>query len=441
MRFSCTTRCVPLGRLWAHGRTLPSSSKFIIVMDQRRCMASHTSSKPASSSAVTAVVVGGGASGIAVVGNLLELLHPNSSVAWIDPLFQGGRINARYREVPSNTKVSYFLAYGEAVEPFRNIAEAAENPNALTTLQSLSPDDTCSLHYAGEMLQMLSDGLLKNDRVASWKGTVNQAEWVDESSAWSLSVQDDNSNESQRITAPLVVYCTGSSPTLVPLPKPLSRTPTLLDLDTSLKPSLLSETLPRDREVSVGVIGASHSAVLVLMNLYALSQSSHPLLRVRWFSRATQLKYAEDKGDWILYDNTGLKGRAAQFARENLDGDKLSHSNVGKIISRIDCSGGPEKETQAMLQELPACGYIVQAVGFTRDVLPNMKLDIAFNHQTGGFTDQKTRQPIPGLYGAGIAFPEQVVDPAGNVEYAVGFIKFMRFLNRVVPNWVEASVK
>jgi hypothetical protein len=37
------------------------------------------------------------------------------------------------------------------------------------------------------------------------------------------------------------------------------------------------------------------------------------------------------------------------------------------------------------------------------------------------------QNPIPGLFGAGIAFPERVVDPHGNEEYAVGFWKFMKF--------------
>ena len=58
----------------------------------------------------------------------------------------------------------------------------------------------------------------------------------------------------------------------------------LLDLDFALKPSLLTEKLPKDRNVVVGVVGASHSAILVLLNLYNLASSSHPHLRVKWFT-------------------------------------------------------------------------------------------------------------------------------------------------------------
>lgn len=46
-----------------------------------------------------AVVVGAGAGGIGVVGNLLEL--QKGPILWVDELFDGGRLNRRYREVPS----------------------------------------------------------------------------------------------------------------------------------------------------------------------------------------------------------------------------------------------------------------------------------------------------------------------------------------------------
>jgi hypothetical protein len=80
-------------------------------------------------------------------------------------------------------------------------------------------------------------------------------------------------------------------------------------------------------------------------------------------------------------------------------------------------------------------------VGFTRDPLPQLGRDgeplkMEFDHGSGKFHEQEDGPEIPGLFGAGIAFPERVVDPRGNVEYAVGFFKFMKFLKRVVPTWV-----
>ncbi len=50
-----------------------------------------------------AVVVGAGPGGIAVVGNLLELQR--GPILWVDDLFDGGRLNKHYREVPSSVSL------------------------------------------------------------------------------------------------------------------------------------------------------------------------------------------------------------------------------------------------------------------------------------------------------------------------------------------------
>lgn len=46
----------------------------------------------------SAVVVGAGPAGAAVVGNLLE--QKKAPILWVDDLFQSGRLNKYYREVP-----------------------------------------------------------------------------------------------------------------------------------------------------------------------------------------------------------------------------------------------------------------------------------------------------------------------------------------------------
>ncbi|KAI0129149.1 pyridine nucleotide-disulfide oxidoreductase-domain-containing protein [Xylariales sp. AK1849] len=387
---------------------------------------------------VAAIVVGGGPAGIAVLGNLLEKID-KGKITWVDPQFKGGRINRKYREVPSNTKAGLFLGYAQAVKPFQEVIENTPTPNAATKLEELPQDSTCSLHLAGDMLQMLSDGLVKNKRVEYCRGRVTEAIWIERDSEWSLKIEGLSPHDRESRTSPLVVYCTGASPTTVALPTPSSSPPKLLDLDTALKPSDLTQAIPQDRETTVGVIGASHSAILVLMNIFKLSQSTHSQLRVRWFARSPHLKYAVYKDGWILYDNTGLKGEAAQFGKDQLDGEKLEFSDAGKIIRRIDCSGGAEKEREAFERVLPDCDYVVQAVGFTNDELPTMKQKVEYDHETGGFLDAKTGKVVNGLFGAGIAFPERVVDPAGNVEYAVGFAKFMKYIKRVSPEWVAKT--
>lgn len=206
-----------------------------------------------------------------------------------------------------------------------------------------------------------------------------------------------------------------------------------------MKPSELASYLPRDTPLTIAVVGASHSAVLALLNLVDLARSSHPQLRLKWFTRHS-LRYAEYMDGWILRDNTGLKGLAADFARQQLEDEVLPTSEAGRFITKVDCSSG--KEMAQFKLQLPFCTHIAQAIGFTRDPLPELSVNGSplqpdFDHETGGFYDQRGRL-VKGLYGAGIAFPERTVDPHGNVEYAVGFFKFMKFIKRVCPQWVAA---
>ena len=201
-----------------------------------------------------------------------------------------------------------------------------------------------------------------------------------------------------------------------------------------------------DVQQTVAVIGASHSAILVIRNLYNLVTTSHPNLKIFWFSRHP-LRYAVNKGDWILRDNTGLKGQVAEWAKTHLDqdDDAFAGSDVGHCIKRINTK---DDETGKYDEFLRQCHYVVEATGFTRHALPNLfelgddgknerKDNISYDPVTGHFLEERSNQQIKGLYGAGIAFPEKVVDPEGNTEMAVGMWKFMRYLKRVVPTWVE----
>jgi hypothetical protein len=146
---------------------------------------------------------------------------------------------------------------------------------------------------------------------------------------------------------------------------------------------------------------------------------------------------------WILRDNTGLKGLAADFARAQLEDGVLGTSPAGQVLEKVDCAGGQEKEAEMYRAFLPECSHIVHAVGFTRDPLPKLvkngrPLAMEFDHESGMFHESGDGKGIPGLFGAGIAFPQRVVDPHGNVEYAVGFFKFMKFLKKVTPSWGPA---
>jgi hypothetical protein len=220
-----------------------------------------------------------------------------------------------------------------------------------------------------------------------------------------------------------------------------------ISLDSALNPPLLARILSSPRNstatTTVAVIGASHSAILVLRNLCNLAASAtHLSLRIKWFTRHP-LRYAEERDGWIFRDNTGLKGEVAVWAKANLEDDKLPSSPIAKYLQKVvtkTATGNEHEEETIYLQHLPACTHVIQAVGYHRNEIPSLSVNdapvkgLTHNPTTGGFTDAQGHT-VRGLYGAGIAWPERTVDPEGNVEYAVGLAKFMRFLKRVVPAW------
>ena len=256
------------------------------------------------------------------------------------------------------------------------------------------------------------------------------------SSSWTVQVEAPNSISLNTVSSDRLILCTGAAPTGIPLSVPGLQL-TQIHLETMFQPTQLVKIIPPSTPTTIAVIGASHSAILVLLNLFHLAQRSHPHLRVRWFTR-NALKYALYEDGKIYYDNTGLKGLAADFAREQLEDDKLPTSPAGKFITKIDCS---RDEKAAYKQHLPECTHVVHAVGFTTNPLPKLTRNgkalgtPTYDHLNGGFADAQGKS-IPGLFGAGIAFPEKVTDPAGHPELSVGLWKFMTYLKRVVPTWM-----
>lgn len=115
----------------------------------------------------------------------------------------------------------------------------------------------------------------------------------------------------------------------------------------------------------------------------------------------------------------------------------MPSSDVSKYLEKIATLR--EKEQEDYKKHLPGCTHVIQAIGFKQNELPmiekdGQKLDAKYDNTTGGFKDGNGER-VKGLYAAGIAWPERVVDPEGNVEYAVGLFKFMTYLKRVVPAW------
>ncbi|KAI1163062.1 hypothetical protein F5B18DRAFT_349324 [Nemania serpens] len=406
----------------------------------------------ASSPSTSAVVVGAGPGGITVVGNLLEhgaALHTDQQkLFWVDPRFQGGRVNSHYREVPSNTKAGLFVQFAHDVSPFKAIVKTTRRPNAFTALEELPQEQGCRLSYAADMCVTLTDGLMSHPEVQPHQGIVTSAVLNKQTNVWTVSFDDGG-----HVTTSKIALCTGSSPiskTLHAIESIHQESLEPVDLDVALAPSRLAKAFNPNTHATVAVVGASHSAILVLMNLVNLTNTTHPHLRIKWFTR-NELRYAEFMDGWILRDNTGLKGQAAEWAHENLDEKAFPKSPVSNVITKVWTAGNKD----AYKAELPGCKHIIQAVGYVQNPLPSLEiireeggvaepLRVKYDNSNGRFYEKGDSEAegdhkyVPGLFGAGIAFPERVTDPHGNVEYAVGFWKFMKFVKKVVPTWVKS---
>ena len=335
-------------------------------------------------------VIGAGPAGIAAVGKLLDLGIAGKDIAWIDPAFAAGDLGAKWRSVSSNTKVGTFLEYLNGAKAFR-FSEAPPTP-----LTETDPEETCALALVADPLKWITEHL--RERVDTVETTATGL--VLENRQWRIET------EQQEVTSTNVILAVGAAPKKLNYPQ-LKEIP----LEVALDPEKLAAE-PLD-DTTVAVFGSSHSSMIVLPHLLR-----HPVAKVINFYR-TPLKYAVYLDDWILFDDSGLKGRAAVWARENVDGvlpDRLERCLVD----------GPEFE-----EKLAECDSAVYTVGLERRTLPETRQwgQLNYNPDNGILA--------PGLFGVGIAFPERAVDRFGYVEYRVGLKKFMDHLHDVLPLWLR----
>ncbi|OBA62242.1 pyridine nucleotide-disulfide oxidoreductase [Mycobacterium sp. 1100029.7] len=335
-------------------------------------------------------VVGAGPAGIAAVGRLLDQGIPPEKIAWIDPAFAVGDLGQKWRPVSSNTIAATFLSFLNGSDAFR-FSQAPPTP-----LNEIDPQETCALALVADPLAWVTEQL--REQVHVFQAT-----------ATSLTLQQRRwkiDTEHEQVVSENVVLAVGAVPKRLSHPH-LKEIPVEVALDPA---KLAAEPL---EGATVAVFGSSHSSMIALPHLLR-----HPVEKVINFYRSP-LKYAVYLDDWILFDDTGLKGRAAEWARENIDGeypDRLERYWVS----------GPEFQ-----EKLDACDRVVYTVGFERRKLPETPQwgPLEYNQQNGIIA--------PGLFGLGIAFPEYAKDPYGFGQHRVGLKKFMDYLDSVLPLWLR----
>jgi hypothetical protein len=339
------------------------------------------------------LVIGGGPAGIAAVGSLLDSKVPQQKIGWIDPMFEVGDLGGKWQNVPSNTTVKLFLKYLHARHSFDY-----KQKEKKFSLDHLDPNSYCLLKEIVKPLQWITEQL--HSKVKSIRGEAIALR--QNKGCWEVKTK------ATPILAKNVILATGSEPKQLPFTHA-----TIISLEIALDPSKLAKAIqPKD---IVGVFGSSHSAVLILANLEKIAPR-----QIYNFYRSPHL-YALDLGDWILFDNTGLKGFAADWARKTLDTD------LPKNLERCLISDRNSEEKLAL------CTKIIYAVGFEKRKLPVIE----------PFPDARYQETIgviaPHLFGLGIAYPQIKADPFGRQEYQVGLWKFIEYLNMALPIWLKLA--
>lgn len=410
-------------------------------------LAQISMSTPSSSQACRSVeprsfdflVIGAGPGGLTAVAKLID--HGIDRIAWIDPSFCAGRIGERFTQVPSNTKIQLFIDYVHSSPTFSKLVQGLNNegPNAYSTLEGLERDRGNVLKYASDLFIMLTKQLISSypEAIKSFRGRVRSVDLADKYQRWTVNLESD---ELPSLNAKKIILAIGAEPKKPS--RPIIPAEHEIDLEVALSPSKL-EKIIRDIDLkssSIAVLGSSHSALLVLKNLIDLSQH----LTIFHIYRSG-LKFAEFRDGWILYDNTGLKGLVADWARNEYPRLVDQHRILKFKISSDDGSltdstaKGQHDPLKSLDPRLKDSSRVIYAMGYRTAKTVKVSIDgieidsLEFDHLTGRFGN------VPHLFGCGIGFPQRVVDPLGNVEHAVGVYKFMKFLTLVVPTWIQTT--
>lgn len=345
-------------------------------------------------------VVGAGPAGIAAIGQLLDKKVPAEQIVWIDPHFNAGDFGTKWCKVSSNTSVKLFNRFYHECKSF-NYSDFANQ----FLISQLDPKHTCLLEHAAAPLKRITKYL--GTKVVTLKNKAQHLELKNHH--WFITLDQSTNHSVTTVQAKNIVLATGSEPKSLQFAGV-----TEIPLVTALNPELLNEAC--SAEDVVAVFGSSHSAIIIIRSLLEQTQAKQV---INFYQEP--LRYAVPFDDWILFDDTGLKGETAKWARQYLHGEMPT--KLTRVLSN-----------ENSLQEiLPQCNKAIYPIGFARrNITIKGMSTVKYNEHNGIIA--------PGLFGLGIAFPEAAVDRYGNLEYRVGLWKFMDYLHRVLPLWLQYSV-
>ena len=299
------------------------------------------------------LIIGGGPLGTIAVAVLLN--QGVKDILWIDPSFERmGRLGERYGGVPANTRndrlVRLLHKLHPAVDFGTNQARRRAANKTAALLIDAPPLGVAPLTLSIDALRDASYALRHDSRVRAYRGVVTA---LDDTTnmhkpqmMWNATLQLEarladpsvvlsslaSATHVESVRARFVLLATGAAPRKPPAAL-LSALATLaprvrvLPHDDAVNPDRLRARLVASaapttaaatdtkgghplRNASFAIVGGAHSGTLAAMHVLSLCGAS----AVHVYHRGA-VKLAEERGSWIKYDGTGLKGVARAWAR------------------------------------------------------------------------------------------------------------------------------
>jgi len=339
-------------------------------------------------------IVGAGPAGIAVVGLLLDLGINGSTITWVDPEFNIGRLGKYYHHVPGNAKALDYITFINQCHTFKEYSSPA-----LESLRMHDPNEFCTLAVIIDPLQDITHYL--RGKVVARKNRLTGLSFENEK--WHVAL-----NNNMQFTSHNVVLATGSHPQTLNY-----QCNEEIPLDLALDKPTLTKLVESDE--TIALVGGSHSAIFLLKCLYELG-----VQRIINFFRHP-LTYCFDMGEGNQTNPDGLRGSVAKWAYNTLE--KKQPPNIIRI----------QNTPTSRNSWLPVCDKIIYAIGYERNEIP---LFNESNNQNIEY-DSSTGIISPRLFGIGIAFPEKVIDETGKPRNLIGLLDFMSYAQFIIPEWMK----
>ena len=382
------------------------------------CSSAHSANADGSEAAGRTLIVGGGPAGVMAAASLA---HAGVHCVVVDASgFDVGRLSRfATADVPANTKLVNLVAQLESATQVVHGQDARaaleklrHSGRPMPLLEPYDPADPlgwCSIEGLIGPLRAVTQGLRRSPYVSCVPGVVEGLLLNTETMMWTAygTRTAEEGGDKFELTGCALVLGTGAEPRSFSLPSLDERAPgpSVIDMETAFDKQRLAALLgmlPTSAEsavrrpaggskVVVGVIGNSHSGAIILENLRSLceEQADHcemmgigaQIQEVRLVARSgCRLAVWDAPGQEYRFTNTGLKGRAATFARRYL------------TLEREDLRGDIQREPWPELRErliartsaasnglLPdavvGCTHLIQAVGYEPLPLPPLSVD------------------------------------------------------------------